>query len=179
MLMQNRTEFMQKLHCQAAVARALESLIWNSCRKPGGLPGRRWKRNNSIKIRNLLLSTDITYRIMCHAFPKSRHQLCEEGCLLSPRKPRLREDGVPLTCGWRQLGSRSPPPILAVPPTLPIHTLHPALGEGKSLEMPRDVCLLSGGYQYDDPYYVTDIANCFAKCRQQGNHSCDVGRLQR
>nr|XP_020020156.1 adhesion G protein-coupled receptor G3 [Castor canadensis] len=54
-----------------------------------------------------------------------------------------------------------------------------ASGEGKSLEMPRDVCLLSGGYQYDDPYYVTDIANCFAKCRQQGNHSCNVGRLQR
>lgn len=74
-------------------------------------------------------------------------------------------------------------------PTQPIHTLCiPPLGEGTSIdkskprvlpEQPRNTCrgLLNMGLY--DSFYLEDTAECFKKCGQLTNESCDLENLQR
>lgn len=45
-------------------------------------------------------------------------------------------------------------------------------------EEPRNVCKLKEDYEYGT-FDLTDIAQCFTKCGQSDNSSCEVGNLQR
>lgn len=45
-------------------------------------------------------------------------------------------------------------------------------------EQPRNVCQLKEDYEYGT-FDLTDIAQCFTKCGQSDNSSCEVGNLQR
>ncbi|XP_008255562.3 adhesion G protein-coupled receptor G3 [Oryctolagus cuniculus] len=99
------------------------------------------------------------------------------------------EGGRP--CGCREPGTRGQPasqPATMASPQLLGALLHllllllllllPASGE-KPTEGPRNVCLgLLGADQYD-PFFLSDTAKCFQRCRRRQSESCNVEKLER